>query len=76
MTTPHEEIMSKLHEMHTDLQVHVAKDEDQWRRIAEAEEEIKDLTRIATKNKTRTAVIAAVLAAGGSQALGLLKVLL
>ena len=76
MTTQHEEVMDKLHEMHTDLAVHIAKDEDQWRRIAEAEDEIKDLAVTAAKGKTRLAVITAILAAGGSQAFSLLKALL
>lgn len=76
MTTPHEEIMAKLAEMHTDLAVHIAKDEDQWRRVADAEDEIKELATTAAKSKTKLAVLTAILAAGGSQAFTLLRALL
>ena len=76
MTTPHEEIIEKLHAIHTDLQVHIAKDEGQWDRVAEAEEELKCLAEANGKVKTKQAVIVAILAASGTHAFSLLKALL
>lgn len=69
-------IIEKISLLHTDLAVHIAKDEGQWEKIADAEDEIKELAQSNAKVKTRTAVIAAVLAASGSQALTLLKAFL
>jgi hypothetical protein len=76
MTTPHEEIIEKLHAIHTDLQVHIAKDEGQWAKVAETEEEIKHLAEANGKVKTKQAVIVAILAASGTHAFSLLKALL
>jgi len=69
-------LVEKMGALHTDLAVHIAKDEGQWEKISNTEDEIKELTRENGKVKTRTAVIAAVLAAGGSQAFTLLKAFL
>jgi S1-C subfamily serine protease len=49
--------MEKLNAIHTDLQVHIAKDEDQWRRVAETEEDIKHLQREATKLGKKQAIL-------------------
>lgn len=69
-------LLANQNELFTELRVHVAKDEAQWEKVAEAERDIKDLAVSNSKVKTRTAVIAAVLAASGSQALTLLKAFL
>lgn len=67
-------LLSNQNKLFTELRVHVARDEAQWDKVAEAEEDIKNLAVSNSKVKTRTAVIAAVLAASGSQVLTLLQV--
>lgn len=79
MNTPEEKLdylVEKVTALHTDLAVHIARDEHQWEKLAVTEAEIKELTRESGKVKTRTAVIVAALAAGGSQAFSLLKAFL
>lgn len=71
-----DKLLSNQNDLFTELRVHIAQDEDQWRRVAEAEDEIKDLAVSNGKVKTRTAVIAAILAASGSQVFTLLKAFL
>ena len=69
-----DQLLKNQNELFTDLRVHIAKDEAQWEQVAENENDIKALAVSNGKVKTRTAVIAAVLAASGSQMLTLLKV--
>lgn len=59
-------ILERLGEMRTDLQVHIAVDEGMWRRVAEAEDELKDVVKDANKLKTKHAALAATIAASVS----------
>ena len=71
-----DQLLANQSKLFTELRVHIARDEAQWDKVAEAEEDIKELAKSNSKVRTRTAVIAAVLAASGSQAFSLLRALL
>jgi hypothetical protein len=55
-------LVEKLSEIHTDLQVHIAKDEGMWHRVAETEDEIKELTKDAGRLKAKHAALVATIA--------------
>lgn len=57
-------VLERQQSLHADLRVHIAKDEDQWRRVAEAEENLEELTKTAAKVSKKQAAILASLSGG------------
>ena len=57
-------LIEQLHLLHVDLSVHIAKDESQWERVADTEEEIKNLTKAAAKFSKKQAAIIGSMSAG------------
>jgi hypothetical protein len=59
-----------------ELAVHLARDEAEWRRLDDAEQQIKDLVTLNGKVKTRLAVVTATIAGAGASIPALLRSLL
>jgi len=66
----HDEKLDKLldnqNKLFTELRVHIAKDEDQWRRVAEAEEDIAAIALAAGKLSRKHAALVGSIGAGAA----------
>ena len=59
-----DKLLSNQNEMFTELRVHIAKDEDMWRRVEENEEDIKRIASTSAKLSKRQAALLASLSGG------------
>lgn len=59
-----DKLLANQNALFTELRVHIARDEDQWRRVAEAEQDIATLTKAAAKFSKKQAAIIGSLSAG------------
>lgn len=59
-----DKLLANQNEMFTELRVHIAKDEDMWRRVEENEEDIKRIASASTKLSKRQAALLASLSGG------------
>lgn len=56
-------ILARVNEMRVNLEVHLAKDEDMWRRVVESEDDLKALTKQVGKTSAKQKAILSTLSA-------------